>query len=78
MCLAAIGLVLSIERADGLATAEVDVSGKRMRIGVDLTPEVEPGMYVSIHAGHALDALTPDQAADAMALRAEIDRAAGS
>jgi len=81
MCLAAIGCVLSVRREQGILLAQVDVQGREMTIGVDLTPEVQPGMHVVMHAGLAIQALTPEEAAEALALRAEIsvsdpDRAA--
>lgn len=72
MCLAAIGCVRSVRREQGVLLAQVDIQGREMTIGVDLTPEVQPGMHVVVHAGLALQALTPEEAADALALRADI------
>ena len=72
MCLAAIGRVQEVSEAGGVRIAAVDVGGREMKVGIDLTPDVEPGMYVVIHAGLAMEALTPEEAADALALRAEI------
>jgi len=72
MCLAAIGLVLSVRMEQEVRLAQVEVQGTEMTIGVDLTPEVEPGMHVVIHAGLAIQALTPEEASDAQSLRADI------
>jgi len=72
MCLAAIGLVHSVRRKHGVLLAQVDIQGREMTIGVDLTPEVQPGMHVVVHAGLAIQALTPAEAAEALALRADI------
>ena len=72
MCLAAIGCVQSVRREHGVLLAQVEVQGKVMTIGIDLTPEVEPGMHVVMHAGLAIQALTPEEAAEALALRADI------
>jgi len=55
MCLAAIGLVHSVRREQGILLAQVDIQGREMTVGVDLT-----------------QALTPEEAAEALALRAEI------
>ena len=72
MCLAAIGRVCEVSEAGGVRLASVDIDGREMTVGADLTPTVEPGMYVVVHAGMAIEALTPEEAADALALRAEI------
>jgi len=76
MCLAAIGLVHSVRREQGILLAQVDIQGREMTVGVDLTPEVQPGMHVVVHAGLAIQALTPAEAAEALALRADIAAAA--
>jgi hydrogenase expression/formation protein HypC len=78
MCLAAIGEVLNVDDDKGTRIAEVRLDGKTMRVGADFTPGIEPGMFVVVHAGLAMELLSAEEAADALALRAEIEAAGDS
>lgn len=53
MCLAVPGRV--IEVGDGAAL--VDFQGNRQRVDVTLTPEVQSGQWVLVHAGFSITAL---------------------
>ena len=70
MCLAAIGRVVAVREESGILYAEIDIDGRSMSVGAGFTPELRPGMYAVVHAGHAMQALTPDEAAEALAMRA--------
>lgn len=70
MCLAAIGRVVAVRKERGILHAEIDVNGRAMLVGAGFTPELRPGMYAVVHAGLAMQALTPDEAAEALAMRA--------
>ena len=65
MCLAVVGRVLDVEGAGVLRTATVDVGGST-RTGVTLAfaPEAGVGDWISIHSGHALGVVDPDEAAE--------------
>ena len=78
MCLAAIGRVLDVRDEGGVLVADVEFDNETIRVGADFTPDVRPGMFVLVHAGLAVRSLTAEEAADALALRAEMDAAAGT
>lgn len=63
MCLAKPLELISID-AD-TATGIVSAGGSTLRIGLDLVPEAEPGDYVLVHAGMAIE-LLEDQDASAL------------
>lgn len=52
MCLAIPARVARLE-PDGLA--EVDILGVSRQISLDLTPNAQPGDYVLVHAGFAIE-----------------------
>lgn len=73
MCLAAIGRVVEVRTERGALLAEVVFDGKTMTVGVPFTPNVEPGMFVVVHAGLALEVLDSETAAEALSLRAQLE-----
>ena len=40
----------------------IDIGGVRKRISLELVPDVQPGDYVIVHVGYALQKLDPDEA----------------
>ena len=68
MCLAIPGRVTSI---DGLQ-AVVEIGGVERTIGVALTPEVQVGDYVYIHAGYAISVVDEDVAQESLRLLREL------
>ena len=58
MCLATPALVIE---TDG-DYARVDFGGVRRRICIALTPAVQPGEYVLVHAGMSLETIDEDEA----------------
>lgn len=46
--------------------ARVDVNGNQTDISIRLTPEVEPGQYVLVHAGFAMEIIDESIALETM------------
>ena len=68
MCLALPARVVELlPQSEGL----IDVGGVRKRISLELVADVQPGDYVIVHVGYALQKLDPDEAARTLALFAE-------
>lgn len=61
MCLGVPGKITQI--ADNYV-ATVDVNGNQMDISIRLTPEVQLGEYVLVHAGFAMEIIDADVAAE--------------
>lgn len=71
MCLSIPARIVSIEGA--LAT--VDVMGNRRETDVSLVEEPKVGDYVLVHAGFAIEKMSPEDAAESLRLWEEIVRA---
>jgi len=52
--------------------AVVDLGGVRKAVSIELLDEVAVGDYVIIHVGYALTRLDPEEAAQTLALMAEV------
>ena len=70
MCLALPMLIVAID--GGIATIAAD--GLEQRASLMLVPEAQVGEYVLVHAGFALSVLAADEAAETLALLAELTR----
>jgi hydrogenase expression/formation protein HypC len=70
MCLAVPGRIEAVWQEDGLRLARVDFGGVRKRICVETLPAVDPGAWVLVHAGVALQQLDPEAAAESLRLLA--------
>lgn len=70
MCLAIPALVEQLLAADG---AIVNLGGVRKEISLALVEDVAVGDYVIVHVGFALQKLDPEEAAQTLALFAQID-----
>ncbi len=55
MCLAIPGKVLKIEEADNVLMAKANFGGIVKQICLQCTPDVQPGDYVLVHVGFALN-----------------------
>lgn len=67
MCVAAAGVVVSMDRD----WAKVDVLGNRVSVHVGFVqPKI--GDWVLVHAGYAMQVLTPEAAQELVALHEEI------
>lgn len=52
----------------GMRIAEIDISGIKRQVSLDLVPEVEEGQYVLIHAGFAIQIIDEDEARETLRL----------
>jgi len=68
MCIAVPGKILSIEKN----TAQVDFSGARRQVALDLVPKARKGDYVLVHAGFAIQVLEESEAEETLKLFEEI------
>lgn len=71
MCLTLPGRLVAV----GAATAQVELDGRVVAVSTILHPEVEAGDWVFVNAGLVVERLDP---AEAVRIRAEIERAAGA
>jgi hydrogenase expression/formation protein HypC len=74
MCLALPARIVELlPDSEGL----IDVGGVRKRISLELVQDTQPGDYVIVHVGYALQKLDPDEAERTLQLFAEagLDRA---
>ena len=69
MCLAVPG---RIESLDGGGMATVDMMGARRTVSIDLLPNAEVGDFVLVHAGFAIETISPEDAAETLALVQEL------
>jgi hydrogenase expression/formation protein HypC len=68
MCLALPARVVELLPAsEGL----IDLGGVRKRVSLELVADVQPGDYVIVHVGYALQKLNPAEAEHTLALFAE-------
>ena len=68
MCLAVPAKVIEVN--GHLAT--VDIVGNTRSVGVSLTPEVQPGDYVLVHAGFSIQVIDEEEAHATLALLEEM------
>jgi len=71
MCLA---IPARVEQLTSPGNAIVDLGGVRKEISLALLDDVAAGDYVIVHAGYALQKLDEEEAAQTLALFAEIAR----
>lgn len=77
MCLGVPGKVLEIKRTEmGTLLGSVEFGGIRKQIGLDFVPEVQPGQYVIVHAGFAINVLDEAEADETLRLLREVAAAA--
>lgn len=76
MCLAVAGRIISVE-GEGLArTGHLVVGTERRVVNLAMVPDAGPGDWVVIHAGYALEVLTPEDAEELLRLHTEIAESA--
>jgi hydrogenase expression/formation protein HypC len=68
MCLALPARVVELLPA---SEGMIDLGGVRKRISLELVTDVQPGDYVIVHVGYALQKLDPAEAERTLALFAE-------
>ena len=69
MCLGVPAKVMALMEND---VARVDVNGNQTDINIRLTPEVEIGQYVLVHAGFAMEIIDESVALETMQYLEEI------
>ncbi|HZK87179.1 MAG TPA: HypC/HybG/HupF family hydrogenase formation chaperone [Syntrophomonas sp.] len=69
MCLGVPAKVIDLMEND---VARVDVNGNQTEINIRLTPEVEVGQYVLVHAGFAMEIIDESVALETMQLLEEM------
>ncbi len=69
MCLGVPAKVMALMEND---VARVDVNGNQTDINIRLTPEVELGQYVLVHAGFAMEIIDESVALETMQLLEEL------
>lgn len=74
MCLGIPGKVIEIYDIEGTLMSKVDFGGVIQEVCVATTPEVQPGQYVLVHAGFALNLMTDQEAQETIQLLDDIDR----
>jgi hydrogenase expression/formation protein HypC len=62
MCLAIPGKILTITGSDLLREGKVDFGGVLKIVNLSLVPDAQPGDYVIVHVGVALNVLSEAQA----------------
>lgn len=75
MCLAVPGRVESLHDDADLRMARIDFGGVKKTVCVETLTDVEPGAWVLVHAGVALQTLDAEAAAESLRLLAEAARA---
>lgn len=68
MCLAVPGKIISLKNSN----AEVDFSGVRRAVSLDLVPDAKKNDYVLVHAGFAIQVLDTKEAEETLKLFKEI------
>ena len=68
MCLAVPGKILSLKNNN----AEVDFSGVKRSVSLDLVPDARKNDYVLVHAGFAIQVLEPAEAEETLKIFREI------
>jgi len=67
MCLAVPGRVVSIADRDDTRMAEVDFGGVQKEVCCEYIPDVQPGEYVIVHVGFAIQRLDEQSALETLA-----------
>lgn len=68
MCLGVPGKITTITDMAGMRVADVDISGVKRQVSLDLLPEVEEGQFVLVHAGFAIQVIDEQEAEETLRL----------
>ncbi len=69
MCLGVPGKITQVTEMLGMMrTAEVDISGIKRQVSLDLVPEAEEGQFVLVHAGFAIQIIDEQEAEETLQL----------
>jgi hydrogenase expression/formation protein HypC len=72
MCLGIPGKILDTHEAGSLIMGRIDYGGVVKEACLAYVPEAKPGDYVLVHAGFALNVLSPDEAEETLKLFREM------
>ena len=72
MCLAVAARILSDSGEGVTRTGVIELGGEQREISLAMLPEAAVGMWVTVHAGHALAILSEEEAAELAGLTDEI------
>ncbi len=75
MCLGIPGEIVEVYERDGLKMARVRFGGVTREVSLAFTPEAQPGDYVIVHVGFALQVLDTQEAQELLSLLREIEEA---
>ena len=78
MCLAIPGRIIEVYDEYSLKMGRIDYSGAVNTACLEYVPEAQPGQYVLVHAGFALNVLDEDEAMKTLALWDEMVQAAAA
>jgi len=73
MCLGIPGKVIEVYDLDGTLMSRVDFDGVVQEVCLATTPEAQPGQYVLVHAGFALNVLTDLEATETLKILKELE-----
>ncbi|NLB70770.1 MAG: HypC/HybG/HupF family hydrogenase formation chaperone [Chloroflexi bacterium] len=73
MCLGIPGKVIEIYDVDGTLMSRVDFDGVVQEVCLATTPEAQPGQYVLVHAGFALNVLSDNEASETIKILKELE-----
>ena len=68
MCLGVPGKITSITDMMGMRVADVDISGVKRQVSLDLVPDASEGEYVLVHAGFAIQIIDEQEAQETLRL----------
>ena len=71
MCLGIPGKIIDVYEQNGLKMAKVDFGEVTQVVCIETLPEAQVGEYTIIHAGFALNLLSPDEALETLDLLRE-------
>lgn len=68
MCLGVPGKITNVTDMMGMRSADIDISGVKRQVSLDLVPEAEEGQYVLVHAGFAIQIINEKEAKETLRL----------
>ena len=74
MCLGIPGKIIEIFNFGSTKMAKVDFGGVQQEVCIETVPEVQPGDYVIVHAGFALNILSSQEAQETLTILEEMSR----
>lgn len=73
MCLGIPGKIVDVFESGSLRMGRIDYGGVIKEACLAYVPEAQPGQYVIVHAGFALNILEPEEAEETLKIFRELD-----